>query len=117
MIKTAFAASAAAVAFAAPGAALAGPYVNVETNAGWTGADYTGAATDFHVGATKMPFSESASYYVQVGATLVSLTAVSLIPSLQVRQALAWLLPSNSVHTVKSLSSAVATVHRPWIWW
>ena len=37
MIKTAFAASAAAVAFAAPGAALAGPYVNVETNAGWTG--------------------------------------------------------------------------------
>ena len=28
MIKTAFAASAAAVAFAAPGAALAGPYVN-----------------------------------------------------------------------------------------
>ena len=29
MIKTAFAAAAAAVAFAAPGAALAGPYVNV----------------------------------------------------------------------------------------
>ena len=47
MIKTAFAA-AAATAFAAPGAALAGPYVNVETNAGWTGAEYTGAATDFH---------------------------------------------------------------------
>ena len=41
MIKTAFAAAAAAAAFAAPGAALAGPYVNVETNAGWTGADYT----------------------------------------------------------------------------
>ena len=36
MIKTAFAAAAAAAAFAAPGAALAGPYVNVETNAGWT---------------------------------------------------------------------------------
>jgi hypothetical protein len=49
MIKTAFAAAAAATAFAAP-AAFAGPYVNVETNAGWTGADYTGAATDFHVG-------------------------------------------------------------------
>ena len=41
MIKTAFAASAAAVAFAAPGAALAGPYVNVEANSGFTGSDYT----------------------------------------------------------------------------
>ena len=36
MIKTAFAAAAAAVAFAAPGAALAGPYVNVEANSGFT---------------------------------------------------------------------------------
>ena len=42
---------------------LAGPYVNVEVNAGWTGDDYTGATTDIHlvyegeVGA--------ASYYVQ----------------------------------------------------
>ena len=44
MIKTAFAA-AAALAFA-PAAALAGPYVNVETNAGWTGSEYNGAATD-----------------------------------------------------------------------
>ena len=40
MIKTAFAAAAAAVAFAAPGAALAGPYVNVEANSGWTGSDF-----------------------------------------------------------------------------
>ena len=48
MIKTAFAA-AAALAFA-PAAALAGPYVNVETNAGWTGSEYNGAATDLHVG-------------------------------------------------------------------
>ena len=46
MIKTAFAA-AAALSMSA-GAAVAGPYVNVETNAGWTGSDYTGAATDFH---------------------------------------------------------------------
>ena len=37
MIKTAFAASAAALAFAAPGAALAGPYVNIEANSGFTG--------------------------------------------------------------------------------
>ena len=69
MIKTAFAA-AAALAFA-PAAALAGPYVNVETNAGWTGADYTGATTDFHVG-YEGALGESASYYVQGGASLVS---------------------------------------------
>ena len=49
MIKTAFAAAAAAVAFAAPGAALAGPYVNVEANSGFTGSDYTGTTTDAHV--------------------------------------------------------------------
>ena len=71
MIKTAFAAAAAAVAFAAPGAALAGPYVNVEANSGWTGSDYTGTTTDFHVG-YEGALGESASYYVQGGASLVS---------------------------------------------
>ena len=69
MIKTAFAAAAALAL--APAAALAGPYVNVETNAGWTGADYTGATTDFHVG-YEGQLSESTSYYVQGGASLVS---------------------------------------------
>ena len=71
MIKTAFAAVGAAIAFAAPGAALAGPYVNVETNAGWTGSEYNGAVTDFHVG-YEGDLGESASYYVQGGASLVS---------------------------------------------
>ena len=47
MIKSVFAATAALSMSA--GAALAGPYVNVETNAGWTGDDYTGATTDIHV--------------------------------------------------------------------
>ena len=69
MIKSLFAAAAAAPLFA--GAAFAGPYVNVETNAGWTGADYTGATTDFHVG-YEGALGESASYYVQGGASLVS---------------------------------------------
>ena len=71
MIKTAFAAAAAAAAFAAPGAALAGPYVNVETNAGWTGTDYTGATTDFHVG-YEGALGESAAWYVQGGASYVA---------------------------------------------
>ena len=71
MIKTAFAAAAAAVAFAAPGAALAGPYLNVEANSGFTGSDYTGTSTDLHVG-YEGDLGESASYYVQAGATVVS---------------------------------------------
>ena len=69
MFKSVFAASAAL--FASAGAALAGPYVNVEANAGWTGSDYGGTATDLHVG-YEGDISESASYYVQGGATIVS---------------------------------------------
>ncbi len=34
----------------AHGAAIAGPYVNVENNAGFTGSDFTSQTTDFHVG-------------------------------------------------------------------
>ena len=71
MIKTAIATLAATAAVVAPSAALAGPYVNVETNAGWTGADYTGATTDFQVG-YEGALGDRASYYVQGGASLVS---------------------------------------------
>ena len=70
MIKTAFAAAAAAVAFAAPGAALAGPYVNVEANSGFSGTDYVGTTTDAHVG-----YSGTAGvidWYAQIGASYVS---------------------------------------------
>jgi len=69
MIKTAFAA-AAALAFA-PAAALAGPYVNVEANSGFTGSDYTGTTTDLHVG-YEDALGDAASYYVQIGASVVS---------------------------------------------
>ena len=50
MIKSVIAGAAVAVAFAAPGAALAGPYVNVEANSSFTGSDYTGTTTDAHIG-------------------------------------------------------------------
>ena len=69
MIKTTLAAVAATTLSA--GAAVAGPYVNVETNAGWTGSDYNGATTDFHVG-YEGALGESATYYVQGGASLVT---------------------------------------------
>ena len=66
MIKTTLAALAAAPLFA--GAAMAGPYVNVEANSGWTGSNYGGTAIDTHVG-YEGALGEDASYYVQAGAT------------------------------------------------
>ena len=52
-------------------AALAGPYVNVETNAGYTGTDYDSAVTDLHVG-YEGGLGESAGYYVQAGPAIVA---------------------------------------------
>ena len=69
MIKSVFAATAALSMSA--GAAVAGPYVNVETNAGWTGSEYNGAGTDLHVG-YEGAIGESGSYYVQGGATVLT---------------------------------------------
>ena len=73
MFKTTIAAAAAAVAFA-PAAALAGPYVNVEANAGWTGDDYTSTTTDIHVGYEGEV--GAASYYVQAGPAIVAVDGV-----------------------------------------
>ena len=69
MIKSALAAVAAAPLFA--GAAFAGPYVNVETNAGYTGNDYNSATTEFHVG-YEGPIGDTAGYYVQAGPAIVA---------------------------------------------
>ena len=69
MIKSALAAL--AVLSLSPAAALAGPYVNVETNAGYTGNDYNGAVTDFHVG-YEGDLGEKAGYYIQGGPALVA---------------------------------------------
>ena len=69
MIKSVFAATAALSVSA--GAAFAGPYVNVEANSGWTGSVYTSTTTDLHVG-YEGELGESASYYVQGGASVVS---------------------------------------------
>ena len=68
MIKSVFAATAALSMSA--GAALAGPYVNVEANASWTGDDYTGATTDIHLGYEGEV--GAASYYVQAGPAIVA---------------------------------------------
>ena len=69
MFKSVFAATAALSMSA--GAALAGPYVNVETNAGWVGDDYSGAVTDLHIG-YEGAIGENAGWYVQGGPAIVA---------------------------------------------
>ena len=71
MIKSVIAGAAAAVAFAAPGAALAGPYVNVEANSSFTGSDYTGTTTDAHIGYAGE--AGAVSYGAQIGPSFVTL--------------------------------------------
>ena len=61
--------SAAALFFAAA-PAFAGPYANIEANSGFTGSDYTGTSTDFHLGVEGS--SGVAAYYIQGGPTVVS---------------------------------------------
>lgn len=69
MIKSALAAAAALSL--APAAALAGPYVNVEANSGFTGSDYNGTVTETHVG-YEGGLGENAGYYVQAGPAFVA---------------------------------------------
>jgi len=50
-------------------AAIAGPYVNVENNAGLTGSDFTGHTTDFHVGYESESYA--GSWGIQGGPSVV----------------------------------------------
>ena len=52
--------------------AFAGPYVNIETNAGYVDGEYENATTDFHVG-YEGDIAENVSYYVQGGPALVNI--------------------------------------------
>ena len=50
--------------------ASAGVYVNVENNSGYTGSDYEGGVTDFHVGYEGG--TDTFGYYVQGGPAIVA---------------------------------------------
>ena len=52
--------------------AFAGPYANVENNAGWVGNDFTGAVTEVHAG-YEFEAGEDAIIYVQAGPAFVSI--------------------------------------------
>ena len=56
----------AASLFSAP--VMAGPYVNVESNASYTGSDYTSRATDLHIGYENN--LGDLAYYIQGGKTI-----------------------------------------------
>ena len=68
-MKSIILAAVAAPFIAAP--AIAGPYVNVEANSGFTGSDYEGTTSEAHVG-YEGDLGESAGYYVQTGPAFVS---------------------------------------------
>ena len=65
MFKPLIAAAAAAPLFA--GAAVAGPYVNVEANASYPDGEYTTATTDLHIGFDGGTEDGKVAYYVQGG--------------------------------------------------
>jgi len=52
--------------------AFAGPYANVENNAGWVGNDFIGAVTEVHAG-YEFEAGEDAIIYVQAGPAFVSI--------------------------------------------
>lgn len=58
----------AALFAAAP--AVAGPYVNIENNAGFVGSDFQGHTTDFHVGIEGG--GDVGSWYIQGGPSVVT---------------------------------------------
>ena len=73
MLKTLIASGVAVSAVVLGSPAIAGPYVNVENNAGFAGGDgldmdYTGSVTDFHVG---IDGGDKASWYMQAGPALI----------------------------------------------
>lgn len=61
------AAAAAAPLFA--GAAIAGPYVNIESNSGFGGSDYDSTLLETHIG-YESELGEDASWYIQGGPAL-----------------------------------------------
>ena len=64
-------AAVAASPFHLAGAAVAGPYVNVESNISYPDGDYSGATTDLHIG-YEGSLGEKADFYVQGGPTFVA---------------------------------------------
>ena len=50
----------------AHGSAIAGPYVNIESNSGFVGSDYSGSVIDHHIG------YEGSNWYIKGGPSIVA---------------------------------------------
>ena len=61
--------AAAATVLAAP-AAIAGPYVNIESNSGFAGNDYAGSTLEPHIGVAA-DLSDSTGLYLQAGPAFI----------------------------------------------
>ena len=61
----------AAAVIAAPSAAIAGPYVNLEGNSSFSASNYQGTVLETHVG-FESDLGESSSWYIQAGPAFVS---------------------------------------------
>ena len=72
MIKSALIAAASSIAISP--AVLAGPYVNVETNAGWLDKEFVAAVTDIHFGVEGE--NGAWNYYAQGGPAYVKVADV-----------------------------------------
>tara|TARA_B100000963_G_scaffold338002_1_gene334463 strand:+ start:3170 stop:3562 length:393 start_codon:yes stop_codon:yes gene_type:complete len=68
-IKSTIAALAASP-FLFAGAAFAGPYVNVESNLAYPDGEYSGAATDLHIGYEGVAQEGKVAYYLQGGPSI-----------------------------------------------
>ena len=53
------------------GAAIAGPYVNIEANSGFTGSDYTSTVIDNQLG-FESDLGDNAAWYIQGGPAIVA---------------------------------------------
>ena len=74
LISIMFKSTLAAVAASATlfsGAAIAGPYVNIEANSGFAGSDYDSTVIDNHIG-YENTLGENASWYIQGGPAIVA---------------------------------------------
>ena len=60
--------AASALAFAP--AAIAGPYINIESNSGFLGSEYGGSVLEPHIGAD-VALNEDASIYLQAGPAFI----------------------------------------------
>ena len=67
----ALATAATAIAVAAPSAALAGPYVNLETKSKFTGTDYGSTTSHLHAGWSEKLGSDT-KWYIQAGPAIIA---------------------------------------------